>query len=186
MTGASAARRALMVLAALGGVGGGAWLAWRRLAPGEAGAEAVGLLRGLSLPDAEGQPFDLGQTAGRTLVLNFWATWCPPCVEEMPELAELHTEMSGAQGMVIGIGIDSPVNIREFASKRRFPYPLLVGGTGGTELSRRFGNTSGALPFTVLIDPAGQVVLRVLGRIRLPQLRASVLPLLRKPAGKST
>ena len=108
------------------------------------------------------------------MVLNFWATWCPPCIEEMPELAELHREIAPRNGTVIGIGIDSPSNIREFAEKHRFPYPLLVAGMAGTELSKRFGNSSAALPFTVVIDRNGQISHRTLGRIKLPRLREAV------------
>ncbi len=168
-------RRGLIAAVALAGGGAGAWFAARhfRLDPPENQPKA--LFATLSLPDASGAPFPLAQLDGQFVVLNFWATWCPPCIEEMPELAELHREISPRRGTVIGIGIDSPTNIREFASKHRFPYPLLVGGMGGTELSKRFGNVSGALPFTVLISRKGSVVGRKLGRIRLPELREQVL-----------
>ena len=172
-------RRWLLGGVAIAALAVGAGVALHRFRTAPATPDAVELLQQLSLPDAEGQPYALAATAGRTVVLNFWATWCPPCIEEMPELGQLHQEIAGRNGIVIGIGIDSPGNIREFASKHRFPYPLLVGGMGGTELSRRFGNTSGALPFTVVIAPDRQVVKRILGRVRLDQLRQIVEPLLR-------
>jgi peroxiredoxin len=133
----------------------------------------------IDLADATGAAVRLSDFGGRVVVLNFWATWCPPCIEEMPELAELHREIARSNGAVIGIGIDSPSNVREFASKHQFPYPLLVGGMGGTELSRRFGNSSGALPFTIVIAPDGRIVKRILGRVRLAQLRDLVRPILR-------
>jgi peroxiredoxin len=164
--------------AALGLVAGLGW-AWHRFRLEPADDDPVRLMRALSLPDAEGRPYPLAETAGKTVVLNFWATWCPPCIEEMPELAELHREIARSNGAVIGIGIDSPSNVREFASKHQFPYPLLVGGMGGTELSRRFGNSSGALPFTIVIAPDGRIVKRILGRVRLAQLRDLVRPILR-------
>ena len=172
-------RRWLLGGVALAALAAGGGVALYRLRPGPADADAVTLLQQLSLPDANGQAYALAATAGRTLVLNFWATWCPPCIEEMPDLAQLHREIADRNGGVIGIGIDSPDNIREFASKHRFPYPLLVGGMGGTELSRRFGNSSGALPFTVVIAPDRQIVRRILGRVRLDQLRQILEPLLR-------
>jgi peroxiredoxin len=159
--------------AALGG-----WIAWQRLTPSPADADAVALLYALNLPDPAGAPYDLGQLRGKTVVLNFWATWCPPCIDEMPELAELHREIISRHGTVIGIGVDSAANIREFAEKHRFPYPLVVAGVGGAELARRFGNQSGALPFTVVIDAKGRIVERKLGRIQLPRLRATVQDLL--------
>ena len=175
------ARRAALAALALACGGAGAWFAWQRLSVAPEDAQAGALLRSLSLPDAQGNPYALASLAGKTVVLNFWATWCPPCIDEMPELATLHQEISTRNGLVIGIGIDSAANIRQFASTNRFPYPLLVGGMGGTELSRRFGNQVGALPFTVVISPGGQVAHRTLGRIKLPKLREIVLAQL-KPA----
>lgn len=171
-------RRTLMALTALACAGAGGWLAWRKLALAPAADGASLLLRSLTLPDAQGTPYALSATAGKTVVLNFWATWCPPCVEEMPELATLHQEIATRNGMVVGIGIDSASNIAEFASRQRFPYPLLVGGAGATELARQMGNASGALPFTVIIGPQGSIAHRHLGRIKLPQIRSNVLPLL--------
>jgi peroxiredoxin len=172
-------RRAIL----MGGFGAafaaiGGWVAWRRYAPAPAGDDAVDLLYGQTLPDAAGQPFALASLRGRTVVLNFWATWCPPCVDEMPELSQLHAEIAARQGTVIGIGIDSASNVREFAEKHRFAYPLLIAGLAGTELARKFGNTAGALPFTVLIDARGRIADRTLGRIKLPVLRERVLSIL--------
>ncbi len=122
-------------------------------------------------PDAQGVEHALSQWKGKTLIVNFWAPWCAPCVEEMPELAELHTEKVGANLQVIGIGIDSAKNIAEFNNKLKVSYPLYVGGMGGTELSRAFGNNAGGLPYTVLIGPDGQVKKTYLGRLKFKQLR---------------
>jgi peroxiredoxin len=169
----------LVAGAAVAGLAAGLGWAWQRFRVQPSADDPVRLMRALTLPDADGRPYALAETAGRTVVLNFWATWCPPCVEEMPELAELHREITASNGMVIGIGIDSPSNVREFASKHQFPYPLLVGGMGGTELSRRFGNASGALPFTVVIAPDDRIAKRILGRVRLGQMRELLRPILR-------
>ena len=159
--------------AALGG-----WAAWRRLEPVDTGAAAVDLVYAQTLTSASGEAVDLGALRGQTVVLNFWATWCPPCVDEMPELAELHREISTRKATVIGIGIDSPSKIREFAEKHQFPYPLLIGGMNGSELAKQLGNASGALPFTVVIDAKGRVIDRKLGRIKLTALRSKVLSVL--------
>jgi peroxiredoxin len=152
----------------------GGWVAWRRFTPSQGTDDAVALLYAQTLPDHAGQAYDLGQLRGKVVVLNFWATWCPPCIEEMPELAELHREIEARNGTVIGIGIDSAANVREFAEKHRFPYPLVVAGIGGTELARQFGNSIGALPFTAVFDSGGRIVERKLGRIRIDSLRAVV------------
>ena len=173
------ARRAILyagVAAAFASLGG--WFAWRRYAPQPPSEAAIGLLYGQTLPDASGGSLDLASLRGKTVVLNFWATWCPPCVEEMPELAGLHREISGRNATVIGIGIDSASNIKAFAEKGQYPYPLLIAGMGGTELARQLGNTSGALPYTVVIDADGRVIERKLGRIKLEHLRTTVLGVL--------
>lgn len=168
-------RRLLFAGTAAGAAAAGGWFAWRRVAPRHAIDDAVlAALFSRTLPDADGRPFALAALRGQTVVLNFWATWCPPCVDEMPELATLHREIAGRRASVVGIGIDSPSNIREFAQKHQFPYPLLVAGLDGTELSRQLGNTAGALPFTVVIDAEGRLIERKLGRIRLDDLRGKV------------
>lgn len=137
-------------------------------------ALAAAKLFTLSLPDANGKPHDLSQWKGKKLVVNFWATWCTPCVEEMPELSALQIESGPKNTQIIGIGIDSNANIAEFSSKYKISYPLYVSGTGGTELSRQFGNMSGGLPFTVLIGPDGQVKKTYLGRLKLEELRRDI------------
>jgi len=104
-------------------------------------------------------------------VVNFWATWCPPCVEEMPELSRIHEEMSAKDVKVLGLAIDSPSNVREFLKNRSFSYPLLVTGGSGSELAKRLGNSIEALPYTVLIDANGRVLKQKLGRIKEEELR---------------
>ncbi|HVL77105.1 MAG TPA: redoxin domain-containing protein [Noviherbaspirillum sp.] len=149
----------------------GAAIAWWRLAPGPAEPAAVDVLFAQTLPDPHGQAQPLGQWRNSTVVLNFWATWCAPCVDEMPELAELHEELSPQGTHVLGVGIDTHQNIAQFAEKLGIEYPLFVGGAGATELARRFGNQSGGLPFTVLIDATGEVRKTYLGRLKMDELR---------------
>ncbi|HCE08769.1 MAG TPA: alkyl hydroperoxide reductase [Oxalobacteraceae bacterium] len=140
-------------------------------------AAAASQLFALSLPDATGKPHALSQWKGKSLVVNFWATWCGPCVQEMPELSALQTESKFKNMQIIGIGIDSERNIAEFSSKYSITYPLYVSGMAGAELARRFGNLSGGLPFTVLIGPEGQVKKTYLGRLKLAELRRDILDL---------
>jgi peroxiredoxin len=104
-------------------------------------------------------------------VLNFWATWCPPCIEEMPELSDLHADLSRRGLQTLGIAIDNATKVADFAAKRPVSYPLAVAGMSGTELVRQFGNPTGALPFTVLIDRDGRIVHRILGRFDIVKLR---------------
>ena len=145
--------------------------------PGGAPHDAVGALYAQSMNDAAGAPQALSQWKGKAMVVNFWAPWCAPCVQEMPELAALASELAGKNIGVIGIGIDSPTNIAQFAEKFKITYPLYVAGMRGTDLSRQFGNTAGGLPYTVLIGADGQVRKTYLGRIKFDQLKADLAKL---------
>lgn len=159
---------------ALGFGGFGAWVASRRYSLGSADSAAVELLHGLTLPDAAGRPVALADLRGRPTVVNFWATWCPPCVEEMPELSGFAAEFAARGLHIVGIGIDSAANIRQFSEKTPMGYPLLVAGTSGLELVRRLGNTAGALPFTVVLAPDGRVAWRALSRFSTAGLRTAI------------
>lgn len=166
---------------------GGAWLndrqeqqALAQAGAAKAAASAAALpapvaaLFQQQLKDAKGAEQSLAQWRGQGLLVNFWATWCAPCVEEMPELSALQAEQQGKKLQIIGIGIDSPANIAEFAEKHKIAYPVYVGGMSGTELSRQLGNAHGGLPFTVLIGADGQVKKTYLGRLKFEQLRADL------------
>ena len=137
----------------------------------------VGALYAQTLPDAKGAPTSLAQYKGKAMLVNFWAPWCAPCVQEMPELSELAAGEEGKKLQVIGIGIDSPSNIAAFSDKYKITYPVLVGGMSGTDLSRQLGNTRGALPYTVLIGADGQVKKTYLGRLKFDELRKDLATL---------
>jgi thiol-disulfide isomerase/thioredoxin len=130
-----------------------------------------------SMKDVAGKPQSLSQWKGKPLLVNFWAPWCAPCVQEMPELSALAAKDGGKRFNVIGIGIDSPSNIAEFASKFKIAYPLYVAGMSGTDLARQFGNSAGGLPYTVLIGADGQVRKTYLGRLKFDELRRDLATL---------
>ena len=167
---------AIAVASAVGGIYVGA-NKFTPAAPSAALSPVVAQLLQQSLPDANGKSQPLAQYRGKALVLNFWATWCAPCVQEMPELSGLQAELTPKGVQLLGIGIDSPSNIAEFAAKYKIAYPLYVAGMSGTELSRQFGNSAGGLPFTVLIGRDGQVRKTYLGRLKLAELRADIASL---------
>ncbi|HEU5437188.1 MAG TPA: TlpA disulfide reductase family protein [Telluria sp.] len=143
--------------------------------PADAGP--VEALYAQSMNDAAGKPQSLAQLKGKAVVVNFWAPWCGPCVQEMPELVELSKELGSKNIGVVGIGIDSPTNIAQFTDKYKISYPIYVAGMSGTDLSRQFGNTNGGLPFTVLIGADGKVKKTYLGRIKFAELRADLAAL---------
>ncbi len=174
-------RKVLMVLTATFGLLAGGWFAARRFEVEPANEGAVTDLLALRLPDAQAREISLADFGGKWLVLNFWATWCAPCIDEMPELSAMAGELTGTDIQVLGIGIDSARNIGEFASRHQITYPLLVAGPGGVELLRRFGNASGGLPFTVLVAPDGRIVERILGRVDVRRLKHQAL----KAAGRA-
>jgi peroxiredoxin len=165
-------RRNTLILTGVGlaAVGLGAATSWRRLRSTTPDA-AVARFYAMSLPDASGQPFAFSGLAGRPLVVNFWATWCPPCVEEMPELSALYRELSPGGLKMIGVGIDSPARIADFSARTPVSYPLVAAGRGGTDLGREFGNAAGVLPYTVVIDAKGRIAHRTVGRLKLDVLR---------------
>lgn len=111
----------------------------------------------------EGGEFGLADFRGRVLVVNFWATWCPPCVKEMPELDRLQREQGAAGVQVIGLAIDQPDSVRRFLQKTPVAFPIGLAGFEGSDLGRQLGNDGGGLPFTVVLGPQGQVAHRKLG-----------------------
>ena len=167
---------AFVVIAALF-TGIGIYFGVKRLQPSAPADTAVAALMQVSMKDSAGKQRKMSEWQGKVLVLNFWATWCPPCVAEMPELVELQTEVAGNNVQIIGIGIDSPSNIQQFSEKLQISYPLLVAGMQGTELSRQFGNQGGGLPFTVLIGSDGKVRQTYLGRLDMKKVRADLASL---------
>lgn len=131
--------------------------------------------------DLDGQPRSLAQYRGRLLVLNFWATWCAPCIEEMPDLQRVHDEYAARGVSIVGLGIDAVPPMRRFREEHKLTMTLLAAAAGGTELARQLGNPSGALPFTVLIDANGDVAQRRLGRVTADELRLWLDARLAKP-----
>ena len=123
----------------------------------------------------DGQVLDTSQWANKTVVLNFWGSWCPPCVEEIPMLSKLSSSLNDKNVLFLGIGIDSPSNIREFLKKSPISYPVAMGGIDGSNWSKRFGNDTGALPFTVIINPEGKIILTKLGKISENEIKKSIL-----------
>ncbi|WP_353193095.1 TlpA disulfide reductase family protein [Pandoraea pnomenusa] len=173
-----AKRILILVILALGGLGAGFWLGHRNTAPTGASDAAVAQLLATRLPDLAGNDQAISQWRGKTLVVNFWAPWCGPCVEEMPDLQALSKEFGAKNVQFVGIGIDTAQNMIAFEQKVKVDYPLLVAGYAGTDLARALGNKAGALPFTVVVDPQGRVHYEKLGRITSDEVRAALKPLI--------
>lgn len=128
------------------------------------------------LPDMAGHEQSMAQWRDRPLVINFWATWCPPCVKEMPDLNRLAIQHPGAQ--FLGIAIDTASNVTEFVKKIPVFYPIFVAGLGGVSLVRALGNAAGGLPFTVLVRSQGDLGPVILGPVVPDSLSAQVVQLI--------
>lgn len=152
----------------------GASLGAKKFEPAPATDNAVQQLLGLTLNDANAKPQSIKQWQGKFLVVNFWATWCKPCVEEMPELVQLQKDLASDNVQLLGLGIDTPSNIAEFTKKYQISYPVFAAGMEGTSLSQAMGNKAGGLPFTALISPEGKVLKAYSGRLKMPELRADI------------
>ncbi|MEO6985915.1 MAG: TlpA disulfide reductase family protein [Paralcaligenes sp.] len=125
-----------------------------------------------TFPDPQGGSHSMSRWLGKPLVMNFWATWCPPCVKEMPDLDALHKKYPAVQ--FLGMGVDTASNIRSFIQKTQVSYPLLVVGHDGIQLMRDLGNQVGGLPFTVVFNAKGQPIHRVLGEVKPAQFEPIV------------
>ena len=120
--------------------------------------------------DMEGRLQPLSQWRGRVLVVNFWATWCAPCREEIPGFVRLQEKYRDRGLQFIGIAIDQRDKVQAFAQEFGMNYPVLLGGIDSVEMSRQAGNRVGALPFTVILDRHGQIVGRELGVLKESKL----------------
>ena len=153
-------RRIYAAVGAIAIVAGTAlWLGSRTSGPSTAPAEvSPSALFAATFADTRGAPGSLGRFQGKVLVVNFWATWCAPCREEMPAFTRLQTRWAGRGVQFVGLSNEDPPRVERFGRDLAINYPLWVGGDEVGNFSRRLGNRLGVLPFTVLIDRQGNVL----------------------------
>jgi thiol-disulfide isomerase/thioredoxin len=165
--------------AALLAAAGGFWFNTSRLAveekplapaAGQVSSEWTTLTQA-PLKDLDGKPVDWAFTKGKVTVVNFWATWCAPCKEEIPDLIKLQQAGAHKNVQIVGIGVDTVTNMRPFASNMKINYPLVDASVGGIDLTKNLGNKIGALPFTLIFNADGSVMMRRLGKISYDDLK---------------
>jgi thiol-disulfide isomerase/thioredoxin len=123
-----------------------------------------------SLKDLKGKSIPISAWSGKSLVINFWATWCAPCRREIPLLKTLAAEWAGKDLEVVGIAVDYPDKVQDFASRFKIDYPVLIGDQDALDVAAKFGMSSPAFPFTVFTDRRGEIVALFVGELHRPQV----------------
>lgn len=167
-----------VVVAVIALVAFAAGVSFRQSRQAEPPASAAEVLFGMTLPDLKNQPQGISQWRGKVLVVNFWATWCAPCREEIPVFVQLQQKYRDQGLQFVGISIDQVDKISEFAATFRMNYPNLVGTFDTVELSRQMGNERKVLPFTIILDRRGQVAATESGGVKLEKLEPLLKSLL--------
>jgi thiol-disulfide isomerase/thioredoxin len=146
----------ILLLAVLAATAGG-WLehaSRMRHGPDLAGQPAPAL----QLADLRGRTHALSDYAGRRVLVNFWASWCGPCLKEMPALAAAQSRFGGNRPVVVGIAMDTPDNVRAYLQAHPVNYPILLGRLDSPDSAQLLGDGDGVLPYSVLLDADGKVL----------------------------
>ena len=130
-----------------------------------------------SLVDLNGKVRNVSEWDNKILVVNFWATWCPPCIREIPLFVEIQKDYAAIGLQVIGIAVDEHEAIQKFVEENYINYPILE-GSDVINISKSFGNRLGALPFTAVVDRSGNIVVRHVGDLSLREVKEKILSLL--------
>ena len=165
-------RRAWIVGGATAAVAAGLGFAvWRRGPTASAALPAHNEPQALDLwaqrfEQPSGGELVMADLRGRPLLLNFWATWCAPCIAEMPMLDTFQHEYASRGWRVVGLAVDNPEPVRDFVNRRKLGFSIGLVGFAGSEIARELGNSSGSLPFSVVFDRQGKIQHRKLGAIK--------------------
>lgn len=156
------------------------WLAHLQSRPpgSPGGADQLQTLPDFRLPDLKGREVASSTWAGKILILNYWATWCPPCVREMPLFIRAQDALGKRGVQFVGVAVDRDRDVEAFVARYPVNYPVLIGNPEAVELSRRLGNRLQGLPFTVIFDRRGRRVFSRIGELSAEELGAQLNVLL--------
>jgi thiol-disulfide isomerase/thioredoxin len=157
-------------LASIAGIGAALWR--YQSEPSDLSEQALNALWSSSFEGLDGQSTKLSQFHGKPLVINFWATWCVPCVEEMPLLNAFYQQNASKSWQVIGLAIDQPSSVKKFLARHPIDYPIFQAGLLGTELTKTLGDDQEGLPFTIVLDAEGHLKQRKLGKLSQAEINA--------------
>lgn len=157
-------RRALAVGLGAAAVVAGATVAWRTLKPnGESDSDPAAALWAMQFDLPQGGKLVMADFRGKPIILNFWATWCVPCIRELPALQRFQREHADRGWRVVALAVDQPVPVLEFIARFKLDLTVALAGVDGLEWQRAMGNSSGGLPFSLVLDAQGRVRQRRLG-----------------------
>ena len=168
-------------VAAAAGVG----VALRRHASEAVTPDALQAVWASEFDTPKGETLKLADFRGKPLVLNFWATWCPPCREEMPELSKMQDEYKNQNLVIIGLSTEDLDTTKNFIAEHPVSYPVLAGDMQAMTFAESLGNNQSILPYTVVIDEKGQLVKAFFGRVNQTLLEKTITPLLKKPSSSN-
>ena len=168
-------RRNLLYLGAAAAAGlAGAGAAWLKHEPQQLTAGQTSAVQdalwAMSFDTPDGQPQPMSSFRGKPLLLNFWATWCPPCVEELPLLDAFYQEQKAKGWQVLGLAVDQPSAVRKWLQAKPLSFAVGMAGLNGTELSKSLGNLAGSLPFTAVFGASGALLHRKTGKVSKEEL----------------
>ncbi len=131
-----------------------------------------------TLPDVLGKPHNISEWKSNIRIINFWATWCPPCLKEIPMFNGLQQQFAYNGLQFIGVAVDDQLSVTDYMSKNDINYPVLIGDLAGIALSQKLGNTAGVVPYTVIVNQKGQVIYQHNGEISREKIIGVITPLL--------
>ncbi len=160
-----------VAVVAVGAGLGGAW--WREhKTPGAAGERMDEAFWSRTFTRPEGGEVRMADLKGKPVLLNFWATWCPPCIEELPMIDRFYKDHAANGWQVVGLAIDQPTAVRKFLEKLPVTFPVGLAGLEGTDLVKQLGNSAGGLPFTLVLSAEGTIAARKMGKLEPADLEA--------------
>lgn len=148
----------------------GAFVAWQKYQPQGVVDSAVQSFWAQEFEKPEGGTLRMQDLRGKPLLVNFWATWCPPCIEELPLIDAFYKQNQSKSFQVVGLAVDQPSQVKRFLSQKPLQFPNGLAGLNGTQLGVSLGNAESVLPFSVLFDAKGKLLAQKAGKLEQKDL----------------